>query len=302
MAVVVVLAAAPPPRRRPARRRRRRRRLAAAPPARRRRRRRRSPSPPPPPPSSACSSFAASAGVRFVALPPPRLISSATYDVREDWAMDEAEFALALFVLVENRGASDVRGHQVRRELDSFEGDVEDLRDGRHHQRLREPRHADEQAMSASENRGHDLLDDVGLPDDHSAELLNQLRAGLHNCVRYSLMRSVCTVGGSHSKFMAEVARLPISLQDGSLLTSAIATIVRPASNGILPCFQPACVVFFTHRAMPDPPMYFLPKLPLRLAFGRPYVSYRSRPHGPLLRWIQSPIVPAAWRRRYGLV
>src|SRR6185503_1741409 len=47
--------------------------------------------------------------------------------------------------------------------------------DGAHHERLRKPRHAHEQRMTAGEQRHQDLVDGVALPHDPSAHLRPQL-------------------------------------------------------------------------------------------------------------------------------
>ena len=49
-------------------------------------------------------------------------------------------------VLVDDLGAGDVGGHQVGRELDALEGQVQRLRQRGDQQRLGQARHADEQA------------------------------------------------------------------------------------------------------------------------------------------------------------
>ena len=82
-------------------------------------------------------------------------------------------------LLVEDRGAGDVGRHQVRRELDALEADVQDLADRADHERLGQARHADQQAMAAGEDGRQDLLDDLRLADDDAAELLEHQGARL---------------------------------------------------------------------------------------------------------------------------
>ena len=74
--------------------------------------------------------------------------------------------------LSENVGAGDVRRHQVGRELNALERDVEDLGDRADHERLGQPGHADEQTMAAGEDRREDLFDDVILADDDFVQFL----------------------------------------------------------------------------------------------------------------------------------
>ncbi len=73
--------------------------------------------------------------------------------------------------LVEHLGAGDVGGHEVGRELDPLERQVENLRDCLDEQRLGESRHAGDQAVPAGEERDEDLIDDRILPDDDLADL-----------------------------------------------------------------------------------------------------------------------------------
>ena len=65
----------------------------------------------------------------------------------------------AVFVFVQHVGAGDVRGHQVGRELDALELQVENLGQRADHQRLGQAGHADQQAVAAGEDGGEDLLD-----------------------------------------------------------------------------------------------------------------------------------------------
>ena len=79
--------------------------------------------------------------------------------------------APAALLLVEDLGAGDVRRHQVRRELDALEVEIEDVGERLDQQRLRQARHAGDQAVAAGEQRDEHLLDDFVLPDDDLAEL-----------------------------------------------------------------------------------------------------------------------------------
>ena len=67
--------------------------------------------------------------------------------------------------------AGDIRWHQVRRELDALEYQAERLRDGADHQRFGGPGQPRNQAMSADEKRGEDLIEDLILSDDHLPDL-----------------------------------------------------------------------------------------------------------------------------------
>ncbi len=93
-------------------------------------------------------------------------------DVGEDRPFDEAKTPLAVLVFFQHVGAGDVRGHQVGRELDAFELHVQNAGQRADHQRLRQPRHALQQAMPAGEDGGEHLLDDLVLPNDDLLQLL----------------------------------------------------------------------------------------------------------------------------------
>ena len=84
---------------------------------------------------------------------------------------DEPEGPAAGLGLLQDVGPGDVRGHQVGRELDPLEADVEDLGDRADHQRLGQPGHADQQDVAAGEDRRQDLLDHLALADDDLAQL-----------------------------------------------------------------------------------------------------------------------------------
>ena len=76
------------------------------------------------------------------------------------------------FVFFQHVGAGDVRGHQVGRELNALEADVEDPGQRADHQRLGQAGHAFQQAMPAGEDGGEELLDDFVLADDDLLQFL----------------------------------------------------------------------------------------------------------------------------------
>jgi hypothetical protein len=61
----------------------------------------------------------------------------------------------------EDLGAHDVGGHQVRRELDAPEPQVEQFRDGGDQQGLGETGNAHEEAVAPGEHRQEHLIDDL---------------------------------------------------------------------------------------------------------------------------------------------
>ena len=96
-------------------------------------------------------------------------------NLREQRARLEAEDALAGFVFVDDIGAHDVRRHQIGRELDAVEVQIEHLTQGPHQQRLAQTGDAFQQGMAADEQAGQDAVDDIGVPDDDLADFLEDL-------------------------------------------------------------------------------------------------------------------------------
>jgi hypothetical protein len=78
-------------------------------------------------------------------------------------------------ILLEDLGAGDIGRHQIRRELDALERQVQRLGERRDQQRLRQPGHADEQRVTAREQRDEQLLDHAALADDALADLGDDL-------------------------------------------------------------------------------------------------------------------------------
>jgi hypothetical protein len=93
------------------------------------------------------------------------------HDLREERALAELEVA-ALGRLDDDRGAGDVGRHQVGRELDAPELELQRLRQAADEERLAEARHALEQAVAAGEEAGEHAVDDVLVADDRLLDLL----------------------------------------------------------------------------------------------------------------------------------
>jgi hypothetical protein len=74
-------------------------------------------------------------------------------------------------LLVEDLRAGDVGRHQVRRELNALEREIENLRDRLDEQRLGETGHAGDQAVAAGEERHQHFVDHRVLADDDLADL-----------------------------------------------------------------------------------------------------------------------------------
>ncbi len=105
-----------------------------------------------------------------------RLISSASRMLVKIGPSTKRKLPPPVLVFLQHVGAGDVRGHQVGRELDALEADVEDAGQRADHQRLGQAGHAFQQAMAAGEDGGEDLLDHVALADDDLLQfLLHQL-------------------------------------------------------------------------------------------------------------------------------
>jgi hypothetical protein len=102
-------------------------------------------------------------------------------DVGEHRALHELErLAPGGAVVLDDLGAGDVAGHQVRGELDPAEFQVEDVRERLDEKGLRQPRHTHQQAVAAGEHRDQDVLDHLLLPHDDPGDLLlDRFDAGL---------------------------------------------------------------------------------------------------------------------------
>jgi hypothetical protein len=95
-------------------------------------------------------------------------------------------------IFVDDVGAGDVRRHQVGRELDAVELEVEDLRQRPYQQRLGEAGHADDQAVAADEQRQQHLIDDVLLTDDQLGQLgFNLLATCIHSIRKSNVLRRI---------------------------------------------------------------------------------------------------------------
>ena len=94
------------------------------------------------------------------------------HDVCEDGPFDEFELAFSADAgFLDDVGAGDVRGHQVRRELDAVEGEVEGLGYRGNEQGLGEAGNTHEQRVTAGEKADGESLDDLVLTDDDLSEL-----------------------------------------------------------------------------------------------------------------------------------
>src|SRR2546427_3746531 len=97
-------------------------------------------------------------------------------DVREDRAASEDEVA---GLAVEHVGPRDVRGQQVRRELDATEREAQARRERFRDQRLRQPGDILDQEMTIAEDRPEDPFEDGALADDHGLDRVEEVAADL---------------------------------------------------------------------------------------------------------------------------
>ena len=84
--------------------------------------------------------------------------------------LDELELAR----LVEDFGADDVAGHQIRGELDAVEAEAEGLGDGVDEERFGQARNAHKQDVPACKNGGGDLANHLILAHDDLADFGEQ--------------------------------------------------------------------------------------------------------------------------------
>ncbi len=97
-------------------------------------------------------------------------------DVGEDRALQKAEGTpLAARLFLQDIRAGDVRGHEVRGELDAVELELHDPGQGGDEQRLGQAGHAHQEAVAAAEEGDQDLFDHLLLADDHLVDLLHDL-------------------------------------------------------------------------------------------------------------------------------
>jgi hypothetical protein len=90
--------------------------------------------------------------------------------------------------------------HQVGRELNALELEIENVGQGLDEEGLRQPRYPRDQAMAAGKERNQHLLDDVVLADDHLAELRENALASFGDAFgadRYRFRESVHVVSTS---------------------------------------------------------------------------------------------------------
>ena len=119
-------------------------------------------------------------------------------DLREDRPFLELEEPLAVGRLHDHVRAQDVGRHQVRRELDAGEIQVQHLGQGADQERLAQPRHAFQQAMPADEQAGQYPVDDLLVADDHPGDLLADRPVAVHEF----LGPSFHGLGNTHRAFL----------------------------------------------------------------------------------------------------
>ena len=89
---------------------------------------------------------------------------------------DELELALAAGgIILDDVRAGNVRGHQVRRELDAVETKVQRFCHGTDQQRLRQARNSHQEGMPAGKQGDAQQLHDALLANDHFAQFRGKL-------------------------------------------------------------------------------------------------------------------------------
>jgi hypothetical protein len=102
------------------------------------------------------------------------------HHVGEDGPADELKCPFSSgHIFLDDLGPGDVAGHEVRRELDSGELEIEGLGDGRDHEGLGQAWDADQQGVPTGDDRGEDPVQDLLLANDPSVHLLHELGAGI---------------------------------------------------------------------------------------------------------------------------
>ena len=98
------------------------------------------------------------------------------HDVGKQRPFHESHSAMARrTIFFDDFGARHVRRHQVRRELNPAERQIERPRQRADHQRFGQPRNTFQQAMALREQTDQDFVDHVTLADDHFTELDDDL-------------------------------------------------------------------------------------------------------------------------------
>ena len=158
-------------------------------------------------------------------------------DVREDGALDEPDDALPRgAILFDHLGAEDVGRHQVGRELNPVEAQIDGLGQLLDEERLGETRDAAKQAVAAGEKRDQDLPDDALLPDDGLRQLaleppghLGDALEGNRRCLRISETKGPI---GHCDGSMGSVLRRGSLLAARSRRGSRLGQVRRPAHAG----------------------------------------------------------------------
>ena len=117
--------------------------------------------------------------------------------------------AALVLVFLEDVGARDVGGQEVRRELHATEREIESIGERRNEQRLRETRHADEQRMPAREERDEHQVDDLLLTDDPRRDrLVERLARARRSFEQRAVVRRVALRRGRRDRRGRRAGRL----------------------------------------------------------------------------------------------
>ena len=154
-----------------------------------------------------------------------RLISVSQDDLSEQRPLVELKEPFPRgVILFEHLGADDVTGHQVGRELDAVEHQIDGLRQRADQQGFPQTRQSFEQAVSPGEKGGQQLLDHGLLPDDHLADLCPQTRDFFEQGVD---LRFVGRRVGHGEEFFHAVMAWTMILTPNLVLSSARKRLLR---------------------------------------------------------------------------
>ena len=106
-------------------------------------------------------------------------------------------------IFLNHLGPRHVAGHQVGRELDALERQVQRLGQRADQQRLGQPRHAFQQRVAAGEHRHQHLLDHFALTDDDLRQLI--AHAAIRRAARSTA--AISSLGDYHSSLVRHSAR-----------------------------------------------------------------------------------------------
>jgi len=101
-------------------------------------------------------------------------------------ALNEAEGSFAAVALVENFGAKNIGGHEIRRELDALVIEPHDGTQCFHKTRLAKAGNADQQNVTAGKQRDKSFINYLLLAEDHASDVVTDKRHSLPQRLDFS--------------------------------------------------------------------------------------------------------------------